>query len=597
MNKERISKLRQLMQERNIDTYIVPTADFHESEYVGEYFQGRKYLSGFTGSAGILVITREEVGLITDGRYFIQAEAQIKDKGITLYRSGEKDVPDLIQMVYQKTPDKGKVAFDGRVINAKLGCKLEEELKEKDVSIKFDEDLVDIIWRERPKLSFSPIFELKEKYSGKSTIVKVQEVRSKMKEYDADVHILTSLTDIAWLFNLRGDDIPHNPVFMSYSIITNEEIILFMYKGSLDDSIVIQAKESGVEILDYEFFYDYIKINRNNFNKVLVEKGSVNYVIYKLLGDVEIIDRPNPTSLLKSIKNEIEIKNIKNAHIKDGIAVTKFMYWLKNKIGKEEITEISAAEYLYELRREQAGFLDVSFDTISAYKEHAAMMHYFATEESNSHLLADGMLLVDSGGHYMEGSTDITRTIILGDISPEMRLHYTTVVKSMLRLANATFLYGCNGQNLDILARGPIWDLDLDYRSGTGHGIGYLLGVHEPPNGFRWKIVEERNDSIPFETGMITTDEPGIYIEGSHGIRIENELLCIEKSENEYGRFLAFETITYAPIDMDGIDTKYMESSDIRALNDYHKLVFDKISPFLTENERDWLKLYTKEVN
>lgn len=596
MIKERINNLRLLMQERGIDTYIIPTSDYHESEYVGEFFSARKYMSGFTGSAGVLVVTIEEGCLLTDGRYFIQAQAQLKDSGIDLYRSGEKGIPDLKELVSQKTKEGGVVAFDGRVINAQLGICLEEILKKKGIHIRYDEDLVDMVWKDRPVLSFSSVYLLPEKYSGKSTAVKLKEVRQKMQEYEADAHILSSLNDIAWLYNFRGDDIPHNPVALAYTIITEDKALLFIHKASLKEDIKNQLDESGVEIHEYDGFYDYLKNNPQPFGRVLMELDTVNYVIYKLLGDLEVVDKPNPTILLKSIKNEIEIKNTKAAHIKDGVAVTKFMYWLKNNVGKAEITEISASDYLYELRKSQDDFVDVSFDTIAAYKEHAAMMHYSATAESNVLLKPEGMFLVDSGGHYLQGTTDITRTFILGDISEEMKLHYTTVVKSMLRLANATFLYGCNGQNLDILARGPVWDIGLDYKCGTGHGVGYLLGVHEAPNGFRWKTVAERNDVGKLEAGMITTDEPGIYLEGSHGIRVENELLCVEKLQTEQDRFMCFETITYAPVDLDGIDTKYLERSDIQALNSYHKMVYETISPFLTDEEKEWLRLYTREL-
>lgn len=597
MIKDRIEQLRMLMDERKIDTYIIPTADYHESEYVGGYFHARKYMSGFTGSAGILVITRTEGCLLTDGRYFIQAQNQLNGTGIDLYRSGEKGVPDLTQLVFEKTPENGKMAFDGRVINARMGIQLSKMLEKKGISIEYGEDLVDLIWKERPPIPSTPLFILEEKYSGKPALEKLKEVRQKMLEYHAQFHILTSLDDIAWLYNFRAHDIPYNPVAMAYTVISSEKAVLFLSRESLTPVVARYLEEAGVEVLEYDFFYEYIHLHRNEFNHVLMELGKINYAIYKKLGaEIELIDAINPTTLMKAVKNETEIKNIKEAHIKDGIAVTRFMYWLKNTVGKQEVSELSASRKLYDFRKMQEGFLENSFETISAYKENAAMMHYSAGEESNAELLEEGMLLVDSGGHYMEGTTDITRTFVLGEITKEERLHYTTVVKSMLRLANASFLYGCNGRSFDILARGPVWELELDYKCGTGHGVGYLLNVHEGPNGFRWKAVPERNDSCIFEPGMITTDEPGIYIEGSHGIRIENELLCVEKTENEYGRFMEFETITMAPIDLDGICLEYFDKSDVKLLNNYHKKVYNTVAPYLPQSEREWLKQYTREV-
>ncbi len=584
------------MREAGIDIYLIPTSDFHESEYVGGHFKAREFMSGFTGSAGTLVVTQTQAGLWTDGRYFIQAEAQLKNSGIDLYKMGMKDVLSVEDFVIENIPEEGKLGLDGRVINSRLGIKLEERLKEKNASISYHRDIVDEIWEDRPALSCEPAFLLDIRYAGKSRKEKLEDLRKKLEEEKADVFILTCLDDIAWLFNIRGNDIPYNPVVLSYVIITKEKGYFFVNEGVLNTEIKEAFQVDQIEIMPYDAIYDFVK-QFSGTDVVLLDKGKVNYAIIRNLNpDIKIIDKVNPTTLAKAVKNEVELENLRKSHLKDAVAVTKFMYWLKTKVGKEEITEITASDYLENLRREQEGFIELSFDTICAYQEHAAMMHYSASKETDVSLKPEGLLLVDSGGQYYEGTTDITRTFVLGSIEEEWKKHFTLVVKSMLNLANAKFLYGCTGLNLDILARGPLWNLGIDYRCGTGHGVGYLLNVHEAPNGFRWKHVPERNDQAILEAGMVTTDEPGVYIEGSHGIRIENELICKKAEENEYGQFMNFEMLTYVPIDLDGIDKQYLNSTDIEQINRYHQMVYEKVSPYLNSEEREWLQTYTREI-
>jgi Xaa-Pro aminopeptidase len=596
MIKDRLSHLRALMAENHMDGYIIPTADFHESEYVGEYFKSRKYMSGFTGSAGTLVVTLTEAGLWTDGRYFIQAARQLADTGITLYKSGEEGVPTIEEFLIDNLNQDATLGFDGRILNAKLGLQLQTKLQPKNVTILYDKDLVDTIWAERTSLSKEPAFLLDMKYAGKSSSDKLKEVRTEMEKKGATTHIITTLDDIAWLFNLRGNDIAYNPVVLAYAVITLDQTYLFLDKDKLTDEINYQFKADSVTIKDYEFIYEFVK-GISATETVLLDSRKVNYAIYQNLSkDIKILDHANPTVLLKAIKNQVEIENLRKSHIKDGVAFTKFMYWLKTNIGKMPITEISASDYLEDRRKDQEGFIELSFDTISAYKANAAMMHYSANEDSNAELKPEGLYLVDSGGQYYEGTTDITRTIALGELSDEHKMHFTAVLRSMLNLADAKFLYGCIGQNLDILARGPIWEMNLDYKCGTGHGVGYLLNVHEAPNGFRWKKVPERDDGCVLEEGMVTTDEPGIYIEGSHGIRTENELVCHKGEKNEYGQFMYFEHITFAPIDLDAVAVSYMSPIERKRLNDYHAQVFEKLSPYLTADEKEWLKEYTRAV-
>lgn len=584
------------MAQRGIDIYVVPTSDFHDSEYVGEHFKARKFITGFTGSAGTAVITMTEAGLWTDGRYFVQAERQLEGSTVTLYRMGEEGVPTVDEFLAEKLPENGCLGFDGRVIGGTWGRRMEKLAEKKNGTIHCNEDLIDIIWEDRPALSKEPAFILEEKYAGKSTAEKLAAVREAMEKEGADYHILTSLYDIAWLLNVRGGDIECVPVVLSYLVLTEKECIWFLQEEIVDEKLRTYLNENHITTRAYDAIYEYVLDIPANA-KVLLSAGQVNYrIVSSLNEDITIIDKPNPTLLMKAVKNPTEVDNTRAAHVKDGVAVTKFMYWLKNNIGKTKITEISASDYLENLRKEQENFLGISFNTISAYGANAAMMHYSATPESDTELKPEGFLLVDSGGHYYEGTTDITRTFALGPITDEMRTHFTAVCRSNMNLAHAKFLYGCTGLNLDILARGPLWEMGIDYKCGTGHGVGYLLNVHEGPNGFRWRVVAERNDSGVLQEGMITTDEPGVYLEGKYGIRTENELVCHKSCKNEYGQFMEFENITYAPIDLDAIDPEQMTKREREYLNEYHAMVYKTLSPYMTEEENEWLKRYTRAI-
>lgn len=584
------------MAQRGIDIYVVPTSDFHDSEYVGEHFKARKFITGFTGSAGTAVITMTEAGLWTDGRYFVQAERQLEGSTVTLYRMGEEGVPTVDEFLAEKLPENGCLGFDGRVIGGTWGRRMEKLAEKKNGTIHCNEDLIDIIWEDRPALSKEPVFILEEKYAGKSTAEKLAAVREAMEKEGADYHILTSLYDIAWLLNVRGGDIECVPVVLSYLVLTEKECIWFLQEEIVDEKLRAYLNENHITTRAYDAIYEYVLDIPANA-KVLLSAGQVNYrIVSSLNEDITIIDKPNPTLLMKAVKNQTEVDNTRAAHVKDGVAVTKFMYWLKNNIGKTKITEISASDYLENLRKEQENFLGISFNTISAYGANAAMMHYSATPESDTELKPEGFLLVDSGGHYYEGTTDITRTFALGPITDEMRTHFTAVCRSNMNLAHAKFLYGCTGLNLDILARGPLWEMGIDYKCGTGHGVGYLLNVHEGPNGFRWRVVTERNDSGVLQEGMITTDEPGVYLEGKYGIRTENELVCHKSCKNEYGQFMEFENITYAPIDLDAIDPEQMTKREREYLNEYHAMVYKTLSPYMTEEENEWLKRYTRAI-
>lgn len=593
---EKISALRKEMKSAGIDVYIIPTSDFHDSEYVSPYFMSRKFLSGFTGSAGTLVVTADEAALFTDGRYFIQAENQLSGSGITLMKSGEPNVPTVKKYVGDLLSEGGTIGFDGRVITGAIGEGYEKIAAEKDGKIICDIDLTDKVWSDRPALEHTEIFLLDEKYSGKSASEKLADVRKKLAEEQADVHIITTLDDISWLFNIRADDVECCPVVLSYAAVTAEKAYLFADENACNANVRSYIEKSGAEIMPYDNIYNYAE--NLSGKRVLLNKSRINYRLVQLLSDCEIISKPNPCTLLKAIKNPVEIENIRKAHLMDGIAVTKFMYWLKNNVGKIKITESDAAAYIDNLRKKIGGesFVGISFDTISAYGANAAMVHYSSETGSNAEIKPEGMLLVDSGGHYFEGTTDITRTFALGTLTDEMKSHFTVTLRSMLNLAAAKFMYGFTGENLDILAREPMWKMGLDYRHGTGHGVGYLLSVHESPNSFRWRLRDDLPRTAVLEEGMVTTDEPGIYIEGSHGIRIENELLC-KKAENcEYGQLMEFETITYVPIDLDCIDVSQLEQRDKDRLNAYHRMVYDKLAPYFEGDELEFLKKYTKDI-
>lgn len=591
---ERLTKLRSLMEENGIDIYVVPTADFHQSEYVGEHFKARKYITGFSGSAGTAVITKDEAGLWTDGRYFLQAERQLDGSTVKLFKMGEPGVPTITEYIASNIPTGGTLGFDGRVVSMGAGQAYEALLPEKQASIQYSCDLVNEVWEDRPQLSTEPVFALDVKYAGETTESKLNRLRLAMNEAGANAHIITSLDDIAWLLNIRGNDIEFFPLILSYAVVTLDKVCLYIEESKLSSEIKANLAKDHVEIHPYNDIYEAVK-SFTSEDTVLIDPDRMNYALYNNIApDVKKVEKTNPTVLFKAMKNPIEIQNIKNAHIKDGVAHTKFMYWLKQNLGKETITEMSASDKLESFRAQQEGFIRPSFEPICALGPHAANAHYTSTPETNVELKEGTVFLTDTGGGYYEGSTDITRTFALGEIPQIIKDHFTTTVQSNLHLAHARFLYGCIGVNLDILARAPFWNQNLDYNHGTGHGVGYLMNIHEAPTGFRWQY--RPGDSHTLEEGMVLTDEPGIYIAGSHGIRLENELLVCKGEQNEYGQFMYFEPITYVPFDLDALNPDLMSAEEKAWLNDYHRLVFDTVSPYLTESETAWLKEYTKAI-
>lgn len=604
---QKLELLRTKMKERGMDAYMVPTADFHESEYVGDHFKCRQFLTGFTGSAGIAVVTMKEACLWVDGRYFVQAAVQLQGTSVKMMKMGQEGVPSVAGYLEAEVPENGCLGFDGRVVNALTGIDLEKRLKEKNARILCSDDLINEIWEDRPALSMEPAWALHEKYAGKTAEEKLKELRAEMKKEHTDMYVLTSLDDIAWLLNIRGNDIAYNPVVLSYVIVTEDKLYLFVNEEVLHGEaypymdnyhnidMLKYLEDLGTEILPYDDIYKMATDITGH--KILMEKQHINYALYNILKDKnELVDKMNPTSDAKAVKNEVEIENGKKAHIKDGVAVTRFIYWLKHHIGKERLTEMSVQDKLEEFRKEQEGYIEPSFATISAYGANAAMCHYSATKESDTVLEDHGFYLVDSGGQYYEGTTDITRTIALGELTEEEKEHFTLVLISMLRLKEVKFLYGCRGLSLDYVAREPFWSRGLNFDHGTGHGVGYLLNVHERPNGIRFRMVPERHDNGVLEAGMITSDEPGLYIEGSHGIRTENLILCVKDEKNQYGQFMKFEFLTFVPVDKDAVVKELMTERDIALLNAYHKEVFEKISPYMDDQEKEWLRKATAPI-
>ncbi len=578
-----MKELQKILKERHIKYYIIPTDDDHQSEMVGDFYQFRRYLSHFTGSAGTLLVGQDDAYLWTDGRYFLQAQEQLPND-ITLMKMRMPGVPTLSEFLAQHLDEDDVLGFDGQVMNASFILDLEEELP---FDLKFEDVDLSYIWKDRPERSHEAVYLYDDTYNGMDYKIKLEWVRDYMDANEINHHLIASLDDIAWLFNIRGNDIPCTPVALAFAIVHETTATLYLQKGTYDQEFIDHFKDNVI-IKDYEDVYkDVANLN----GTLLVDLNHINYQLFNNI-NCEFYDEPNPTQWFKAIKNETEIKNTTWAHIKDGVAVTKFMYYLKNNIQEGTHTEMSLAQKLEDFRKEQVNYIEPSFDTICAYKENGAIIHYQATKEHNSVVKPEGLLMIDSGGQYLEGTTDITRTFVLGDLTNEERRDFTLVAKCWLGLMNLKFPYGMTGVNVDTVARAPLWAYGLDFRHGTGHGVGHFLSVHEGPQGIR-PFDEE---SVKIEPGMITSDEPGVYIEGSHGIRHENLLLCVKAEKTDYGQFLKFVPLTMVPLDLDGLDVSLLSEQEKAQLNSYHDQVYKTISPYLTKEEREWLAIYTRAI-
>ena len=592
---EKLSALRAEMKAAGITYYIVPSGDCHGSEYLSDYFRTIRFISGFTGSAGTVLVGEETALLWTDGRYFIQAERELSGSEFSLMRMAQAGVPTVPEYLKAQLKDGDVLGFDGRMTPLRLVGEWEKALEGKQVSLKADRDLIGAVWTDRPAQVFSAPFLLDVKYTGRTAAQKIAAVREKMREAGAQVHFLSALDDIAWLLNLRADDVPNNPVTFGFVKLTEEEAVLYCRKERFSAEVTALLAEQGVQLADYEDFWTAAK-NTDPSAAVLLDPAKTAYLLAAGLPEgTKKLEMTNPTTLMKCVKNPVEQEALRESHRKDGVAMVKWLYWLTHHPAPETLSEIDVSDYLEKCRRAQGAF-ELSFPTIAAMGPNAAMMHYSATPAAYSMVGKQGFLLVDSGGQYPDGTTDITRTVAMGPLSENEKRHYTAVLRSFLRLGAAKFLKGVTCYFLDILARGPVWDLGIDYRCGTGHGVGFCLNVHEGPNGFRWARPASLDGLVELTPGMVTTDEPGVYIEGEYGIRIENELLCVADEENEYGQFYRFEHLTLCPIDLTPVLTELLSPDEKKALNDYHAMVFERLRSGLTEEEAAWLREITKPV-
>jgi len=592
---DRIKAFRARMEEENMAAVIVPTADSHASEYLADYFKTRQWLSGFTGSAGTLVVGREEAALFTDGRYFIQAERQLEGTGVTLMRMGVAGVPSVEEYVCSLAKPGESCGMDFSVVSSHFAADMSDTLASREVALRDTGDWFADLWADRPAMPKDPVYALEKQYTGMGVAEKLAAIRSVMAKAGADKHVCNVLDDIAWTLNVRGSDVHCTPVVMSYLMVGREDAIWFVDQDKVSAEVEAKLLADGVSLGGYDEIAAALEGLESDV-RVMVDGRKLTASLCAALAHTTIVQHENPAFRLKAIKNDVELDNLRAAHVKDGLALTKLMYWLKQNAGKIPMDEIGVDEKLLSLRAQQEHFISPSFDTICAYRANAAMMHYRATPQSHAVIEAKDLLLIDSGAQYLEGTTDVTRTFAMGEVEEEQKKHFTAVLCGMINLADAKFLHGCTGIGLDILARGPMWDMGIDYRCGTGHGVGYLLSVHEGPNAFRWYKSPTRNEDTVLEAGMVTSDEPGVYIEGSHGIRIENEIICKKLVENEYGQFMCFEPLTCAPIDLDAVIPEQMTKKQRDYLNWYHAFVYEKLSPLMEEEERAWLKDATRAI-
>lgn len=592
----RLGALRERMRANGVDMYLIESEDFHGSEYVGDYFRCRAFISGFDGSAGTVIVTQDAAGLWTDGRYFLQAEDQLKGTGITLFKMREEGVPTVQEYITENIGEGQTLGFDGRTVNARDGAYYQSALTKKNASVNPALDLVGQIWEDRPTLSKAPAWLLDVKYAGKERAVKIEEIRKAVCDEGADTLLLTSLDDIAWLLNFRGGDIEDNPVVMAYLLLDQQKVRLFVDEEKFSAADKAALEKDGISFLPYDDFYRALS-GLADSSRILYDGTATNYAAVSALPEkAKKIDRPNPTLLPKAVKNAVELAGMRKAHIKDGIALTKFMYWLKEEAGEDKGTEISLAEKMESFRKAQDGYIEPSFEPISGFGPHGAIIHYTASPETDARVSGNGLLLMDTGAQYIEGTTDITRTFVIGKAGEEEKRFFTLVLRGYLNLSGAKFLHGCRGLNLDYLAREPLWQLGMDYNHGTGHGVGCLLNVHEGPNGFRWREIPGRNEGCVLEEGMVTSNEPGIYLEGKFGIRHESLMACLKAEKNAYGQFMVFDVLTMVPFDLDGIDPSLMTEREKYLLNTYHEKVYETIGPHLTDKERQWLKKATRVI-
>lgn len=587
---ERLGKIREAMRQQGIDAYIIPSSDPHISEYLPDRYKCIAWVSGFTGSAGTLVITHDFAGLWTDARYFVQANEQLQGSGFELVKLRIQGAAEYAEWLAEKLSAGAKVAFDGNLASLLVAQTVKNTLEPLQIEVDGHTDLLSSIWDDRPALPQVKAFLLDEKTTGQSTTSKLEAVRQIMAKSRVESHFISSLDDVAWLLNIRGQDVPCNPVVLSFVYVSQQEAILFISEGKLDEQDIAVLNGHGVQVKPYEHAFDFVK--HITSSSILIDPKRTCFAIYDSIpSSVKIVEKINPSTSLKAVKNEVELNHIRQTMIYDGIALTKFFKWLEETVGKEELSEISIAEKLQAFRAEQPGFVDVSFSTIAGYLEHGALPHYHATEQSNYTLKPEGLLLVDSGGQYRTGTTDITRVVSLGNITQEEKDDYTIVLKGTIEGSQAIFPVGSKGYQIDAITRRPIWATLRNYGHGTGHGIGFFLNVHEGPH-----VFNPTNVDIAIEEGMITSIEPGLYREGKHGIRIENLVLARKYYSSIFGDFMHFETLTICYIDTALVNKELLDQTHIDWLNNYNQWVFDMLSPHLSQAEKEWLAQKTKAI-
>ncbi len=591
--RERIEELRRHMAQREVEAYIIVTDDFHGSEYVGDYFKEREFMSGFTGSAGTLVVCSDWAGLWTDGRYFLQAEEQLSGSGICLMKIGEEGVPAIDEFLEERLEQNSRIGFDARTVSNAFARRLREKLEKKQISLCGEMDLAGDIWKRRPAISKEPVWELPVKYAGTERSRKLATVREKMEQEGCQAMVLTALDEIAWLLNLRGNDVQSTPVFLAYMTIGEDAATLFVHREIISDGIAQALAADGIGLEEYDTVYSRLSAILAD-KRVLIDGDYANYrIMSSIPGTATVIDKPSPVILMKAVKNPVELENIKRAHILDGVAVTRFIFWLQHNASRG-ITELEAAAKLEALRGLAQDYLGPSFEPIIAYGNHGAIIHYEPTPQSDAVMSDRGFCLADTGGHYLCGTTDVTRTVPLGALSSEEKRAYTLVLRGHLNLGSAHFSYGISGANLDCLARGPLWENGMDYNHGTGHGVGFLLSVHEGPQRFHWRI--RGGEPVRLEEGMILSNEPGYYVPGKFGIRHENLMVVRRKDKTEYGQFMYLENLTMVPFDKAAIDKSLLSDRDIERLNAYHQRVFHEISGYFEGEELEWLKKVTQPL-
>ncbi|HOV71220.1 MAG TPA: aminopeptidase P family protein [Dysgonamonadaceae bacterium] len=589
---ERLSALRKFMEMQHLDAFIVPSTDPHLSEYPPKRWECRKWITGFTGSAGTAVITRKQAGVWTDSRYFLQAAQQLEGTGFDLYKMGMPETPDMIDWVIEQVGKGGKVGIDGMVYAASEAKNLINKLESKGIETETGFDPFEEIWEDRPEIPKNKIFTLSEEITGESTKSKIERIIKEIDKAGADGIVIATLDAVAWTFNIRGNDVEYNPVAVAYGYVSKNESILFIDSDKLTPSIASELQLQGIKTADYNHIFDYIE-KLPEKTTVCVTESKINYSLYRALCErCKVIDRPSPIDLMKSMKNETELNGFRRAMVKDGVALTRFYMWLEKAVPTGRVTEMTIAEKLREFRSKQDQYMGESFGTIAGYAAHGAIVHYSATPESNSTIEPKGLLLIDSGAQFMHGTTDITRTIALGEVTPQMKKDYTKVLKGHIALATAIYPEGTRGSQLDILARKPLWDDCETYWHGTGHGIGHFLNVHEGPQNIR---TEE--NPTPLKKGMVTSNEPGIYRTDQYGIRIENLVVAEEyKKTEDFGTFYHFETLTLCPIDTKPVETDMLTEKEKTWLNNYHRMVYDKLQHHLNDEEKAWLKVKTKAI-